>query len=303
MLKSCIRKTIPKSEDYEPYRSMDKGILIGHGTYGAVYELGDHLAIKRMRFKDSSEKEAFGDAEIKMLRLLKGKPHVLQLLGYEIKLYRAKMVFARYETTLFQHLLNMRYPREPEVVLEIIRQIATGLKAAHECDIVHTDLKPDNILLNLSPSLHLVIGDWGCAEKGTRIFFDFQVGAVHYRAPELHRPYGHFTKEVDIWSFGCIMYELLIGFRLFIHKDRLLERMHDILERNGEMGRAIKDVMNRYNQIGDGLLGYTWSSMLQRDPLDRPTAAGILSVCHQSQNVKTSATTTTTNGGEEIIPD
>lgn len=106
-----------------------------------------------------------------------------------------------------------------EVVKRITREILIGLKYLHSCGIIHTDIKPENILLNgaaseLTPdNIHITIADLGSSCFVDKIFSQ-NVGTTQYLAPELiiERPYG---TPVDIWAAFVTCYELITGDLLF----------------------------------------------------------------------------------------
>mmetsp|Transcript_120535 Transcript_120535/g.348353 ORF Transcript_120535/g.348353 Transcript_120535/m.348353 type:complete len:399 (-) Transcript_120535:104-1300(-) len=110
-------------------------------------------------------------------------------------------------------------------------QILRGLKYLHSAGIVHRDLKPSNILTNKDCTLR--IGDFGLARGRTdkeEVLTDYVV-TRWYRAPELFLlPEGYF-EAVDLWSVGCIHYELLAREPLFPGKDHIdmLRKIADCL--------------------------------------------------------------------------
>jgi serine/threonine-protein kinase len=124
--------------------------------------------------------------------------------------------------------LATRIAREPITVsdaLAIARQIAAALDAAHEKGIVHRDLKPANVVL--TPTGLLKVLDFGlatmAAQEGDvseqtqtlgRTHEDLVVGTPAYMSPEQARGL-MVDKRTDIWAFGCVLYEILTGRRLF----------------------------------------------------------------------------------------
>jgi NIMA (never in mitosis gene a)-related kinase len=95
------------------------------------------------------------------------------------------------------------------IIYNIIKQICFGIKEIHDKNIVHRDLKPQNIFM--CKGQQIKIGDFGISKqlfysqnyKSTKI----SAGTYGYVAPEIiqNRKY---NKKSDIWSFGCIVYEL-----------------------------------------------------------------------------------------------
>ena len=98
--------------------------------------------------------------------------------------------------------------------LQIARESADALQYAHERGIVHRDIKPENILLMGG---HALVADFGIAravsqaggEKLTQT--GMAIGTPHYMSPEQSLGSEHVDARSDIYSLGCVLYELLIG--------------------------------------------------------------------------------------------
>jgi len=92
-------------------------------------------------------------------------------------------------------------------------QILKALKYMKSYEIVHCDLKPENILLWKANKPHIKIIDFGssCFEK-EKVYTYIQ--SRYYRAPEVILGISY-TTAIDMWSVGCIIYELFTGFPLF----------------------------------------------------------------------------------------
>ncbi len=99
--------------------------------------------------------------------------------------------------------------------LEIARQAADGLEAAHEEGIVHRDIKPANIIVDAKG--HATIMDFGLArltEASRLTKVDTAMGTVAYMSPEQGQGM-EVDSRSDLWSLGCVLYEMVSGQRPF----------------------------------------------------------------------------------------
>jgi Protein kinase domain len=107
---------------------------------------------------------------------------------------------------------------EVDVVLSYAAQIAEGLAAAHAAGIVHRDIKPSNLVL--LPGGQVKICDFGIAhlqDRTTALTSTRQViGTLRYMAPEQWAAGHEVDERADLYSLGCVVYELLTGQRPFL---------------------------------------------------------------------------------------
>eukprot|EP01134_Creolimax_fragrantissima_P002121 CFRG2121T1 len=115
-------------------------------------------------------------------------------------------------------------------IRKITVQLCTALTVLGDCNVVHADIKPDNILTDLCDprigglGMSVRLCDFGNAvwdreDDLTDYYQDFEIQSLSYRAPEV--VYGlPFNKAIDMWSLGCLLVELFRGQVLFRARSR-----------------------------------------------------------------------------------
>ncbi|UYV65104.1 MAPK10 [Cordylochernes scorpioides] len=113
----------------------------------------------------------------------------------------------------------------------LLYQMLCGIKHLHSAGIIHRDLKPSNIVVKSDCTLKIL--DFGLARTaGTTFMMTPYVVTRYYRAPEVILGMGY-KENVDIWSVGCIMGEMIRGAVLFPGTDRILswcDLYHSVLQ-------------------------------------------------------------------------
>ena len=96
-----------------------------------------------------------------------------------------------------------------EVLFNIIKQLCSGIKEIHDKNIIHRDIKPSNIFINKENGIK--IGDFGISKQlnsfKATTFTKKGAGTPNYIAPEIVKE-GKYNKKADIYSLGCVLYEL-----------------------------------------------------------------------------------------------
>lgn len=185
---------------------------LGHGAFGNVYLCYDHkhgmdVAVKVIRNERRFHKQA--KIEIELYDLLNTvspySDNIIQL--YKAFHFRSDlfMVFQNFGMNLYNYYRKHDIPEDD--VKAFGRQIARGIEHLHNLDIIHMDLKPENIMIR---DKHLKIIDLGSSmiKEETQVLKKNYVQSRYYRAPEVLFNTGISTK-IDVWSYGCIIYELL----------------------------------------------------------------------------------------------
>lgn len=158
--------------------------------------------------------------EIKTLSRLE-HPHVAKLLDYGERDWLVYLAMAYIEgPTLKEHIAQVRRVSVSDAV-RIARDLLDALAYAHEHNIVHRDVKPDNIVLSANGAMLL---DFGIArviegsgdEKLTRS--GFTVGTSSYMSPEQVIAVRDLDHRSDLYSLGCVLFEALAGRPPFVHR-------------------------------------------------------------------------------------
>lgn len=243
---------------------------LGSGSYGKVYlakikKSGEQVALKEIEMSlldEQAKSKAF--EEVQLLSSLQHPNIVAHRESFQDngKFYIAMEYVDGGD--LSDKISNRKTPFTEDEVLKIFIQICFALKYIHEKKVVHRDIKPQNVFLT-----HLGIvklGDFGVARalEGTQDMCKTVIGTPYYLSPEVwsNQPY---STKTDIWSLGCILYELCTLNRPF----------------NGRSPQQLFAAIIRghYNKVStkySAAIRKLIDSMLNPDANARPTAADIL---------------------------
>ena len=215
---------------------------IGKGTFGQVFEAFDHktktkVAIKIIR--NQKKYVAQGSNEVKILKFIKENSkslsYIIDLKDFFIFRNHICIVLELFPLNLFDFLKLRGFKGLNEDETRFITsQLLVSLRHLRKLRIIHSDLKPENILINPQQNINLI--DFGSScflnEK-----FNFYIQSRNYRAPEviLGFPYDF---QIDIWSLGCIIFELITGKVLFQSTSEL-EHLHLIHSIKGDFPESV----------------------------------------------------------------
>ncbi len=194
--------------------------LLGEGGMGKVYRakqtsVGRDVAIKLLR-TDMGKNEEVRERFLREAQLISGfnHPNIVRLVDFgetdEGRLYLA-MEFVNGKTLgeVFKGLMI-----QPQYVLEMARQVASALIEAHAQDVVHRDLKPDNIFITriADGSIQFKVLDFGVAKTSTSglTATGTVYGTPNYMAPEQAQGL-KVSAQTDLYAIGVMMYEMLTG--------------------------------------------------------------------------------------------
>ncbi|KAJ3552144.1 hypothetical protein NPX13_g11182 [Xylaria arbuscula] len=278
---------------------------LGRGGSAKVYRVaadnGKMFALKRVSIENADERTVKGyKGEIDLLRKLAKVERVITLIDYEMNDEKQilSLVMEMGEMDL-NTLLRQRYSPEnakfdPVFVRYYWQEMLECMAAVHAHDIVHSDLKPANFVL-VKGRLKLI--DFGIAnaiqtEETVNVHREAQVGTPNYMSPESlidfntadsngRQVNNHSTlprlwklgKASDVWSLGCILFQMVYGTPPFGHIPNQMTRCQAIMNWEYEIefrDRGMGDV-----PVPASLLR-TMKRCLSRDQRLRPTCEDLL---------------------------
>ncbi|XP_014204517.1 cyclin-dependent kinase-like 1 [Copidosoma floridanum] len=201
----------------EKYENIE---VVGEGSYGVVMkcrhkETGQIVAIKK--FLESVENVSVRKLAFREIRLLKRLRH--ENLVSLIEVFRRKkrfyLVFEYLDHTILDELEDIGGGLRPDTSRRYIFQVLRGLNFCHSHQIMHRDVKPENVLVSSRGVIKLC--DFGFARivGGPHDSCTDYVATRWYRAPELLVGDSRYGKAIDTWAVGCLHAEMLSGEPLF----------------------------------------------------------------------------------------
>jgi len=246
---------------------------LGDGSYSIVYKVkrkedSNIYALKKVRLKGLSEKEKQNALnEVRILASVKS-PFVISykeaFIEDETETLCIVMEYAD-KGDLYQKIVHFKKIGcliEEIDAWKIFIQMTRGLKSLHDLKILHRDLKAANIFLFSDGTAK--IGDLNVSKVARRGVGYTQTGTPYYASPEVWKEEVYDNKS-DIWSLGCVTYEMLTLHPPFRGKD-----MEDLY--NKVIKGQYKSIGKNYSEDMNEIIKY----LLKVNPKDRPNCDEIL---------------------------
>ncbi|KAK3602891.1 hypothetical protein CHS0354_018755 [Potamilus streckersoni] len=284
--KGSAEKGIPHmrlEDDSMIWDTYECGRKLGQGSFGKVY-LAKHKSSGQQWAIKAVNKEKAGSSAIKLLErevlILKRVNHE-NIISLNEVFETSKRMYLVMELCeggeLADALKERKYFPESEVK-KITKKLASAITYLHKHDIVHRDLKLENILLSQNPNdpedkLHIKVTDFGLSVvKGVgyeNMMQDF-CGTPNYMSPEIidNKTY---SQQCDIWAMGVIVFTLLCGNFPFRSKDKDEDSLFELIKK-GQLDFS-DEIWNDVSADAKKCI----EGMLKVDPAHRYAASEVLS--------------------------
>jgi cyclin-dependent kinase-like len=220
----------------EKYEKLGK---IGEGSYGLVMkcrlrETGKIVAIKKfLETEDDPQIRKIALREVRMLKQLK-HGNLVNLLEVFRRKRKLHLVFEFIDRSALDELDAAPNGLEEEKLHKITYQVLKAVEFCHFNNIIHRDVKPENILVSKQYVVKLC--DFGFARNlgGPGADYTDYVATRWYRAPELLVGDTQYGTSVDVWAIGCVFAEMLTGRPLWPGKSDI-DQLYNIVKTQGAL--------------------------------------------------------------------
>jgi cyclin-dependent kinase 12/13 len=261
---------------------------VGMGTYGSVYRARHRItqeivALKKIKLPEDKEgvpKSAI--REIRVLRKLQEHPNIIRFLGvcgskpddkrnrYRGSLYMV-LHYAHHDLTGFLEYRNRQVTISESK--NLVTQLLTALDFCHMKGVAHRDLKNQNCLIDSKGTF--LLADYGLAREinASSTHLTSRVITSWYRPPELLLGESHYSLEVDLWSAGAIIAELLVGRPMFSgdREKQVFEIITDLVGNNDVYWKSLP----LWREYTSGIRKMSQSNEKLRNILRESSTSGI----------------------------
>ncbi|KAL6450389.1 BCK1 Serine/threonine-protein kinase BCK1/SLK1/SSP31 [Candida maltosa Xu316] len=276
--KGIVSKLRNKNGFYEEYAWI-KGELIGRGSFGDVYlglnvTTGEMLAVKQVVWCRNNNKEGL-EALYKEIETMKDLNHVniVQYLGCDQQNNIYSLFLEYVAGGSIASCLKSYGKFEEPLIRFITKQVLLGLEYLHQNNIIHRDLKADNLLLEVDGTCK--ISDFGISKRSNDIYANnanmSMQGTIFWMAPEvIDSMVEGYSAKIDIWSLGCVVLEMYAGKRPWSNEAAI-----SVIYKTGKEKLAPPipdDITHLVSDSAEKFINRCFTI----DPKDRPTAEELL---------------------------
>ncbi|XP_031448836.1 MAPK/MAK/MRK overlapping kinase isoform X2 [Phasianus colchicus] len=222
---------------------------IGEGTFSDVLKIlslrdGKYYACKCMKQHFKSIEQVNNLSEIQALRRLSPHPNILMLheVVFDKKAGCLSLICELMDMNIYELIKGRRKPLPEKKIKNYMYQLCKSLDHIHRNGIFHRDVKPENILIKQNT---LKLADFGsCRTIYSKQPYTEYISTRWYRAPECLLTNGYYSYKMDIWSAGCVFYEITSFQPLFPGSNDLdqISKIHDVI------GTPANRTLNKFKQ-------------------------------------------------------
>ncbi|XP_045416256.1 MAPK/MAK/MRK overlapping kinase isoform X1 [Lemur catta] len=192
---------------------------------------GNYYACKQMKQRFESIEQVNNLREIQALRRLHPHPNILTLheVVFDRKSGSLALICELMDMNIYELIRGRRHPLSEKKIMYYMYQLCKSLDHMHRNGIFHRDVKPENILIKQDV---LKLGDFGsCRSVYSKQPYTEYISTRWYRAPECLLTDGFYTYKMDLWSAGCVFYEIASLQPLFPGANELdqISKIHDVI--------------------------------------------------------------------------
>lgn len=240
---------------------------LGSGGFGTVYLMEDTILKAKRAVKIPHRTNLAADTlfqeSIVQTRLLE-HPNIVKLLTVDVVDGNVLMVMEYVEGTDLETVIDQKSKLDLAESLRYLKQILSALSFAHDQRVIHRDIRPSNIMIDLKNNVKIT--DFGTSILlKERQYATTRIGSPPYMAPEQFEGKAVFAS--DIYSAGCLFYEMITGFPpvvlanpMEIYKRAKEGDFEDLKEKEASISDALNvvirkmlhpDLKKRYASVGE----------------------------------------------------
>jgi calcium-dependent protein kinase len=217
--------------------------IVKNGNTKASFIVSDNTDDK-IYFLKAKLYDKLTSYELEVYQLLKNNQHSNIVKIYDV-LVEDKFYLVLKEYINGVNLAEYKCGKTASSLSNIINQISSGLNHIHSLDIIHGDIKLENIMI-YNTKIKIVDFDLARIAKTKYIFSEYIYGTENYIAPESF-DMNVYSKNADLWAFGILLYKLVTGKFPYKYK---LDRMHHFYIKNNFKDLNIDELYKYKNVYG-----------------------------------------------------
>lgn len=243
--------------------------ILGKGSYKIVYNAFDSHTGKivawnrvSVRYISNKNKKRVSNEVILLDKM--SHPNIINLLGTWYKDHNVYFITQKFDHNLTDFVNNNEYSLGH--IKKWCNQILNAYIYIHSNHVVHRDVKPDNIFINLI-STDIVLGDFGIYLNTETADFE-SIGTIEYMAPEMFEEKPKYDESIDIYSFGMLLSFLLT--KTEPYKDNVIGEIIEFKNKN-LYPNNFKIISNNFPLMFNLIM-----DLVEHNPIKRPTPLYLL---------------------------